>query len=314
MKYAKEYSPAEHRYLAEILWVARKFQVDPDRIYLTGMSMGGSGSLGLGMARGDLFAAMMITVPAATDHVFFRMGFPERTAVERKPTTPPAAHPAGPTLQMNRTADYLARVTARTRPDAPPIINFTSQIDGWSENQENLIEACRDGRHLMIFTWAQFGHSSGHAATDPAVQEFPWMSIRRNEAYPVFTNATSDQVYPGRHVTDHGDQQGQINGYFRWKAKEDTERRWTMELSLVTAKSLTTTRPLTIPDSAIVDITPRRLQKFVVTAGASYRWSLHEGDRTHQSGEVSADKLGLLTIPRVTVTASPRTLVLESSP
>jgi len=42
----------------------RRFSIDPDRIYLTGLSMGGGGALWLGLTRPDLWAAVAAVCPA----------------------------------------------------------------------------------------------------------------------------------------------------------------------------------------------------------------------------------------------------------
>jgi len=43
------------------------------------------------------------------------------------------------------------------------------------------------------------------------------MEIRKNEAYPVFTRASTDQRPPWSNPPGKTDESGQINGYFRWK-------------------------------------------------------------------------------------------------
>lgn len=45
-------------------WVKANYPVDPDRVYLSGVSMGGCGALGIGMPRGDVFSAVCVWVPA----------------------------------------------------------------------------------------------------------------------------------------------------------------------------------------------------------------------------------------------------------
>ncbi len=306
-KYATTLAPPEQRYLAEIEWVVRKYGIDRNRIYLWGHSMGGSGTLGLGMARGDIFAAIWAGVPAGVDHVWMRMGFPPLLARPRT-TQPTSGRAVGSTSQMVPGPDYLRRISGIGLPDAPPVINFSSQTDGWANNQENFIQACHDGRHLLVFCWAPFGHTQNYETANPIALAYPWLSIRKDQAYPVFTDATSDQKYPGLNNKE-GDQHGQINVYFRWKAVTDEPAKFQMDLWL--ADSKVTTRPVSIPESSTADITPRRLQKFKVEAGKSYAWRVAEGDKVLQSGKARPDEVGLLTIPRVTITAQARTLTIE---
>jgi len=47
--------------------VKRRFRVDPDRVYLTGLSLGGGGALWLGMTRPDIWAAVAAVCPAVPD-------------------------------------------------------------------------------------------------------------------------------------------------------------------------------------------------------------------------------------------------------
>ncbi|HYI94584.1 MAG TPA: dienelactone hydrolase family protein [Bryobacteraceae bacterium] len=46
--------------------VKKRFSIDEDRVYLTGLSMGGGGSLWLGLTRPDIWAAIAPVCPAAT--------------------------------------------------------------------------------------------------------------------------------------------------------------------------------------------------------------------------------------------------------
>jgi poly(3-hydroxybutyrate) depolymerase len=242
-KFARTYTPVEHRLLATIEWVARKYKVDRNRIYLWGISMGGSGTLGLGLARGDIFAAAYVVVPAGVEHGWHRMGFPEIT---KGKTT--------------RSEDYLARVSGVGLPDPPPLLNFSSQTDGWARGQENLIQAMHHGRHLMAFCWAPIGHTANWDAT----------------------TMTAELTH------------------------------FEMDLSLVDAKEISTDKKsFTVPEKSMADVTPRRLQKFKVQPGKSYTWRLLDAGNVVQSGEVRPDSVGMLTLPRLTIMAGPRTLVLE---
>jgi hypothetical protein len=211
-----------------------------------------------------------------------------------------------------RAEDYKSRVAGVGLPDPPPVVNFSSQTDGWALNQENLLQAMHDGRHLMIFCWAPIGHTAKWDTTNPAVVKYPWLSIRKNQAYPAFTDASSDQKYPGLNSKEP-DEAGQINAYFRYANLADEPARFQMELKLVAAREVATgTKPFPIPEESVADVTPRRLQQFKVQADKSYAWRLTEADKVVQSGTVRPDAVGLLTIRRVLITTAPRTLTLEA--
>jgi hypothetical protein len=156
----------------------------------------------------------------------------------------------------------------------------------------------------MIFGWGPFGHASRPSMVNSAVYDFPWREIVKNEAYPVFGNTESDQIYPGFKGKGK-DQNGQINGYFRWKNMEDIKDRFSMELRLVRQDELG--KPAAIPKQAIAAVTLRRLQNFKTKAGTSYAWKMNRQGKQLQGGTQVADKDGLLTLPKVVIGA-PATL------
>jgi len=272
--YRDKLCPTEKRVLSTVEWVTRSFGVDRNRVYLAGLSMGGSGALGIGFSQGDVFAAVFVAVPAGARHFEYR--------------------------------------TAGCKfPDPPPLVNVSSHMDKHSKGQERVIGLCRDNRYSLAFTWGPFGHGDS-VKTDPgnpAVLDFPWFVIRKDQAYPVFTNATTDRKYPGHNNDKDPDQEGQINGYFRWRNIEDTVETFIMELRLVTKKELK--RPVQIPPASVADVTLRRLQKFRPNKGKSYEWSVKNGDISLQSGTVHPDADGLLTIPKVKITEKPARLVVK---
>jgi hypothetical protein len=109
-----------------------------------------------------------------------------------------------------------------------------SHLDGWSKGAERLLDIIPK-RHLGVsYAWDVDGHDhkAHYKKSNQAVVKFPWLSIRRNEAYPVFTNASSDNNYPG-HMNREGDQQGQVNAYFRWTVIEDCADKFVIELRQV---------------------------------------------------------------------------------
>ena len=265
----KKLYPTEKRVLDTVEWVIRNQKIDRNRVYLSGRSMGGSGSLGIGYCRGDIFAAILVNVPAGAEHVLFRL----------------------------KNSDY---------PAPPPTINTSSQTDGWSRGQEDLLAYCKANKLPMIFAWGPFGHASRPDMANPAVYDFPWLSIVRNAAYPVFTDADSDQTYPGHKNTKDKHQNGQINGYFRWKNVTDTPAAFAMELRLVANTELG--KPASIPAQSTADVTLRRLQAFKVTTGAAYTWKLVREGKALQAGETRPDAKGLLTFPRLKIQAAPAQL------
>ena len=92
-----EVSPTEKRVIDTVKWVIKQYGIDENRVYLCGNSMGGSGTLGIGMRHGDVFAAIKANVPAEVKHV-------------SRPDVLPAAKPC------RRTSRFPTRRSSSTTP------------------------------------------------------------------------------------------------------------------------------------------------------------------------------------------------------
>jgi len=278
-KYKDVLTPVENRVLATVEWVAVNRGIDRNRIYMRGISMGGSGTLGIGMTHGDVFAALLPGVPAWTKHATYRLS----------------------------NSKSVARNAGRPG-DVPPVFAFFSPKDPYSEGMEQWFALAHREKLSVLGAWGPWGHLNHYEMTDPAAYEFPWLSIRKNQAYPAFTDASSDSKYPG-HLSDGPDQSGQMNAYFRWTVIEDQAHAFSIEMRLVQARELAGT--VDIPMEAVANVTPRRLQRFEVKAGKAYAWSIEQAGRSLCSGEATADAEGLVTIPKVKITARPIVLHLS---
>ena len=106
------------------------------------------------------------------------------------------------------TNNYFYVLPCKRIKNPPPTINTSSQTDGWSKKQEDLLVFCQQNKLPMIFAWGPFGHASRPNMANSAVYDFPWLDIVKNAAYPVFTNTDTDNVYPGHQNTTGKDQKG----------------------------------------------------------------------------------------------------------
>jgi pimeloyl-ACP methyl ester carboxylesterase len=299
-QYSKALTPTEKRVLDTIAWVMARYKIDRNRVYLSGVSMGGCGALALGLPHGDIFAALLAVVPAGTGYVAFRMGFPPAL-------TPGASREEGDI--------WTQQISGFGLPDPPIMVDFSAQNDSWSQTQPQLLQAAQAGRLPLVLAWGPFGHTAFNTAVakypqDAVALAFPWLEIRKNAAYPSFTNASSNQRPPwGASSTDF-DESGQINAYFRWKNQQDKRSKFAMKLWI--AHPIVKNPPPAMPDTSTTDITLRRLQSFKVTLGRTYTWRLVRGGRLAASGKTSPDGANLLTIPHVTLSVIPAELSVKA--
>lgn len=265
-----ELQPVEKRCFATIEWVMNEFPIDENRVYAVGNSMGGSGALGLGLSHGNLFAAVKVNVPAGVYHALDRCAIAQNA-------------PEGFTL-----------------PDPPVVLDYSAQNDEWSDGHEHLYRAMRENRFAFMGFWGPFGHENNHrkiAEYNDIIQSFDIFSVKKNEAYPVFTNASTDDGNPWEHERDT-ENSGQVNGYFRWKVLSDTEDEFSIELRLL-AEDEWESR-LTFPAESSADVTLRRLQNFKAAAGERLRYTY--GDKSGEitvSGALTPGRLCIKTVPTV---------------
>ena len=271
-----EVSPTDKRAIDTVKWVIQHYGLDENRVYLCGNSMGGSGTLGLGMRHGDVFAAIKANVPAKVEHVSNRMYFAPRSVP-----------------------------TDVTLPDPPIVIDYSAQNDGWSKGHDTFFKAMNERRYSLIMYWGPFGHANNHEnilKVNDLINSFDWLSVKKNEAYPIFTNASSNDPLPWPDQLDDK-KSGQVNAFFHWKTVRDTPDAIEMSLFLIKLSELKTT--FTIPTEATADVSLRRLQKLRVAPGAKVSWKFGTAN-----GAVQADATGCVTIPKLKLNAEPATLTV----
>jgi poly(3-hydroxybutyrate) depolymerase len=274
-----EVCPTEKRVIDTVKWTIRQYGIDENRVYLCGNSMGGSGTLGIGTRHGDIFAAIKANVPARVEHVFSRMYFPPQTV------------PAGVTL-----------------PDPPIVIDYSAQNDSWSKGHDAFVKAMNERKYALFFYWGWFGHANNHEKimqVNDLINSFDWLSAKKNEAYPAFTNASTNDPLPWPdRLADK--KSGQVNAFFRWKNLRDTQEA--VELSLFLVKPAELKTKFTIPAEATADVSLRRLQMLRVAPGETMRWTFGAAN-----GQVAADTTGWITVPRLKITAQPTTLSVRKT-
>lgn len=135
------------------------------------------------------------------------------------------------------------------------------------------------------------------------VNSFDWLSVKRNEAYPVFANATGNGTLPWPDELQ-SKSAGHINAFFHWKNVADAKGRLEMSLFLATPAKVKTT--FEIPKEAGADVSLRRIQNTRFAPGAGFQWTFGTAH-----GQGKADASGLLTIPGLKITSEPTTLIVS---
>ena len=274
-----EKQPVENRCIATVNWVLEHFPIDRNHIYAVGNSMGGSGALGIALCRGDIFAAVKVNVPAGVRHAADRCG-----------------------LDTPLPDGFLL-------PDPPILVDYSAQDDQWSVGHQILYKGMCEKKYALMGFWGEFGHANNNELiyeVNDLVHAFDIFSVRLDEAYPVFTNADSDDPIPwAEDGSISNSDSGQVNAFFRWGKARETRNSLSIPLRLLTASEWHSR--ISFPEQATADVTMRRLTTCRFLPGAQVTWTF--GDL---SGQTTADSQGLVTVKALPITTTPKLLTLQS--
>ncbi len=282
-------------------WMLKTFPVDPARVYAFGHSMGGSFGVFLALTAGDRVAAVWSNV-AKVDLSDFRLSdlYPALfepmwgSAVLDLPTDQGIN-----VYERLRAASLAALPTTR---EVAPIISFSGRADeivGWPEKIP-FYAAMEANYHGGRYFWDQRAHSGpGGMDLEGALTEL--YRFRRDRSWPAFSHASCNDD-PGTGDPATGDSIGSINGCVDWDDTiVDLADRWEVLIKPRAITTLSGVRPA--PSFLTVDVTPKRLQKFIVHPGTLLAWEakrMSDGEVV-VAGEVMVDAYRRIIVSEVPV-------------
>ena len=288
----------EKRILDTVEWTVRTLGIDRNRVYICGNSMGGQAAEAIGLAHGEVFAAVNANVPATCWFAAARLGF----------------------VRADGSDDEEWSTERFAEP--PPLVDWSGVDDTWSRGREVVYRNVAKRKWAMIGLWGDYGHCGDVVAArekNDLVEKFDWLSVKKNEAYPAFTRADSDDALPWpfsvwkpktawfsgwkgdvvsaeMDVAERAKVCGQVNGFFRWRVLSDNDEGLSMELWIASAEELST-RHFTPPEWTDVDVTLRRIQSQRLRSAKGVKWMYGA-----MFGMAFRDSHGALTIPRLRIT------------
>jgi hypothetical protein len=207
--------------------------------------------------------------------------------------------------------DYTHYVRTHPEKELPyllitPATGAHNEEMGWPPFPR-FFRALMDTKRAFVASW---GRGSWNWRPTPVLQvvQSGQLVLRRDQSLPAFAHCSLDDN-PGCGDIRDGDYMGQINGYLLWETDSlvDEPGRWEMTVWLDESAP----RPV-----CTVDLTPRRCQKFKPPPGPKWQWSNVspvapeslpdlakvaksfevKEDQVIQSGSVTADRYGLVTL------------------
>ena len=283
---ARAHSFTEQRLDWMLQWAIARYGADPNRIYAEGTSMGGWGTMSYALRRPERFAALFPTLPRMRQTALPNLAPGGPTNLTQASGVVPLM-PDGSTRYFDR-MDSVAYVAAR-HADLPFVGWSIGRQDGyatWAE-QLDFVNAMKANHHGFAFAWNNGNHSAGIEPMAIIRKDYPPELFALDKSYPAFANSSIDDD-PGNGSPTSGALVGGINLGFAWSDIVDQPQQWSVRLSNRLAQGRMT-----------VDVTPRRLQQFLLAPGEQVSWS----NSTGGSGVATADAWGLLTITAVGINA-----------
>lgn len=288
------------------------FRTDPERVYAYGHSMGGTGALALGERYPNVFAAIYASQPMINfaSSAYFLDELEAKWGTRRRnlPVAiqgPYAGHVAGFSgLGVWDWQNLAAPLNQRRGAEMAYIwISHGTQdrVIDWATVARPVYETLELGDRAYLGRIDNVDHMWVDLPHEP-MGGFATMGIRRNESLPAFTHASGSLPIPPPGS-------GYFNNNLEWSTWWWDFGALPVDLPEMWAVLVRTTDGGT----QTVDITPRRVQHFVVTPGAVYRWRNEARDGSIvASGTATADRDGLVTVEAFLVTPDGNRLVIES--
>ena len=316
----------ERRILSFMDWVAQKWPVDRERIFATGVvRVSGSHYAGGAGAAGSGALHLALRHPDVFNLALAGHGIPDYAGAiaDAKRAGQAAAGLEWETLwgkvewglktdtgknvwdELNLT-QIVSDLPAQT---GLPLLTSTS--GGLLQAHCNFYRALLEKRQAIIANFGVWGGGKllplGARCTWPGAIR---ADVRKNVCLPVFTNGPGTETIKaapkeasGNLVVSDGTKRffGDFNLSFRWRTDDAMDEAERCEMTLSSNKG------------SASDVTLRRLQKFKVQTGKSYRWELRKLDGEKdilQQGEITVGPDELLTVPAVKLTAAGARLVV----
>lgn len=294
-------------------WAARNLNADPHSVHLTGGSYGACGAVLMALAHPDEFSSIIAAKP--------KIDFNDTTFIAFDALVEVWGHPDDHIQTSDSLDTYYERLNgswmvenfghSRDYPIMTMFFGKNDSVMGWREK----VEFMRTAQEMHIggaYFWDPSAHGFG-AGTWALEFDYRFPSVyryRTDQSYPAVSYLSIDDD-PGDGDPAVGDSVGTIGGYVDWVPETivDEERLYEVSLGLATLDTA-----ITLPaDTATGVVTLRRLQNFKIYQDSTY-FFVNTDTTTGavvQSGFVSPDSTGLLSLPGIRLSTNGQRLSLR---
>ncbi len=299
-------------------WLVEAEGIDPTRISVLGVSMGGRGTFHNTRAHPERYATGTAYIPgiAPFDESILHGNRSQnlRTTLPGSPTMEDVFNPSIPISESQRDMPFTRIIAGRADMRAE-----------WSAERVQQFHQVNDAGFGQHVYWDERGHQprapGAHWDGSPRIIAQEMTRHRSNQSFPAFFNDDQDPMMEGRQPDPGdgdpaiGDPWGTWSGYYDWDLDtiDDTPRSWAATIFLVSASSFDNDVPAF--DSSTADVAIRRPQQFHPAPGSVFEWTLNPSANSKgaQNGMGMVDPDGVVVIPGLTIKKTPGRLTVTST-
>ena len=296
----------EQRVMFLLDWADREIPHDPKRVYAMGVSMGGSFAFFLAWHHPDRIAGTLSVLPKVCTGYRPDVNVGLRESFDRIWGSPDLDLPTTVGARVFQWMDGREQSRIERHRGSAPMVAFCGINDtsvGWAEKVA-YFQAMQAYNAGGAWFWDERDHYTAATATEwyPMMAARQLYKYRVDQSYPAFTNCSTNSNFGDGDPTT-ADPIGQINGLVDWDETATTESQLRWEITLKTRSVATLDGIIGAPASLTVDVTPRRLQSFIVAQNVTYRFEVRRKSDNEliQSGTAEADQDAVLTLQQVQV-------------
>jgi hypothetical protein len=275
-------------------------------VYAIGVSMGGSFAFFMSWHHPDRIAGTLSVIPKVCLGYRPDVYLDLRQSLDRMWGSPDIDLPTTAGARVFQWMDGREQARIERHRGSAPMLAFcglNDNVTGWAEKVA-YFQAMQAQNAGGAWFWDERDHYTPHNQTEwfPMMASRQLYKYRLDQSYPAFTNCSSNSTF-GNGDPATADPIGQINGLVDWDETATTESQLRWEVTLKTRSVSTLDGIIGAPASLTVDVTPRRLQSFIVAQNVTYRFEVRsKSDGTLiQSGSATPDQDAVLTLPQIHV-------------
>ena len=275
-------------------WAQSYYRTDPAQTVLSGFSMGATGAISMAFHHPDVFSYVIARVPQPAytqKEGLYKMRSITRLngLVGGREADEQVMSDEGLSVVDRMDA---ARIAREYPGELPFLVLMNGRSDGsmpWANNPP-FYEALQAGRRGVMVYWDNGGHEMYKTVPGDVENYIAGVPTPKlGQAYPAFSRFSAD-ANAGNGDAGNGDLVGSMNRGLSWEDVQDTAQGFGVTIRAAASW---------VSFPAQVDVTPRRLSRFVIAPNATVQATVNG-----QTRSVQADAKGWVTVEGVSLSSA----------